>query len=434
MSELKQNMRPFLTSIVIVLFIISCASPKKKDSLYVISQPAEFEPQDAIWLIWPSNDHKEGESVEKVMLAVIGAIAGEEKVIVTCRNTELLNHAKEVIKNHLGELENLKLLELPSNDIWARDMGPIFVKTNQNTIAIADFNFNSWGYTDTLNTDTKKDEMYDVNVAKQYGLHVLSSSMISEGGNREVNGKGTLITTESVEAGRNPNMTKKQMEAEYKRLMGVNKIIWLKKGLVEDDHTFLGPLTTLSGAKAYTVVTTNGHIDEFARFVNDSTILFAQIDSTAVNDPITFENHKRMEENYRILSKATDQDGKPFTIIRMPLPATIFSTMKPGDFVYDYIKTLDYKDGSSFPNGDTVKVIAALSYLNFIITNKIIVGQTYWREGMANELKLKDEKAAQILRSVFPNRKVIMIDALAVNLGGGGIHCISMQQPESPRR
>jgi agmatine deiminase len=276
--------------------------------------------------------------------------------------------------------------------------------------------------------------MYDVRVAEHFNMPVISSAMISEGGNREVNGKGTLITTESVETERNPDMTKKDMEAEYKRLLGATKIIWLKKGLVEDNHTFLGPITTLDGTKAYTVVTTNGHIDEFARFVNDSTILLAQIDSTEFNDPIAFENHKRIEENYQILSKATDQDNKPFTIIRMPLPGTIFSTMNPGDYVYEYIKTLDYEDGSTFPKGDTVKVMAALSYLNFIITNNVIIGQTCWREGMPMELKLKDEQAYQILQSVFPNRKIIMIDALAVNLGGGGIHCISMYQPKFPNK
>ena len=219
------------------------------------------------------------------------------------------------------------------------------------------------------------------------------------------------------------------MEAEYKRLLGTKKVIWLKQGLVEDDHTFLGPIKTKDGTKAYTVVTTNGHVDEFVRFVNDSTILLAKIDSTELNDPIAFENNKRIEENYEILYKATDQDGKPFTIIRMPLPGTIYDTMNPGDYVYEYIKTLNYDDGSAFPNGESVKVIAALSYLNFIITNKVIIGQSCWREGMPDEFKLKDKKASQILQSVFPNRKVIMIDALAVNLGGGGIHCISMQQP-----
>ena len=214
--------------------------------------------------------------------------------------------------------------------------------------------------------------------------------------------------------------------------MGVKKVIWLKKGLVEDDHTFNGPKTTSYGKKAYTVITTNGHIDEFARFVNDSTILLAQADSSETGDPIALENYKRIEENYKLLSAATDQDGKPFTIVRMPLNRTVYSTLSPGDWVYDYIRTLDYRDGSTFPDGDTIKVIAALSYLNFIITNKVIIGQRCWRAGMSSEVKLQDEKALRVLESVFPDRKVIMVDALAVNLGGGGLHCISMQQPATP--
>lgn len=422
-------MKQILAGISIVLLLLSCSSSQKKDDLYVTNQPAEFETQDAIWLIWPSTNHKEGESVEKVTLSIIEALIGDVNIVVTCKDKDLLNHAKKILNERFGESKKLAIIELPSYEIWARDMGPVFVKTNQNTLAIADFNFNSWGYSDTLDPDTKTEEMYDERVAKHFNLPVISSAMISEGGNREVNGKGTLITTESVEMNRNPNMTKPAMEAEYKRLLGAKKIIWLKKGLVEDNHTFLGPVTTSDGTKAYTVVTTNGHIDEFARFVNDSTILLAQIDSAELNDPIAFENNQRMEENYQLLAKATDQDGKPFTIIRMPLPGTVFSTMSPGDYVYEYIKTLDYKDGTKFPEGETVKVMAALSYLNFIITNKVIVGQTCWREGMPLALKQKDEKAAQLLQSVFPDHKVIMIDALAVNLGGGGIHCISMYQP-----
>ncbi|MGZ0017506.1 agmatine deiminase family protein [Yeosuana sp. AK3] len=422
-------MKSILTSLIIALLTISCTSTKKNNALVVITQPAEFETQEAIWLIWPATNHKESESVEKVTLSIIEALIDDTDVVVTCKNNELLKQASETLKNRFGEKKRLKLLEIPSFEIWTRDMGPIFVETNQKTFAIADFNFNSWGYADTLDVDTKTEEMYDVRVAKHFNLPVISSSMISEGGNREVNGKGTLITSEAVEKGRNPNMSKLQMEAEYKRLLGTKKVIWLKQGLVEDDHTFLGPISTKDGTKAYTVVTTNGHVDEFVRFVNDSTILLAQIDSKELDDPIAFENNKRIEENYQILSKATDQDGKPFTIIRMPLPGTIYNTMNPGDYVYDYIKTLDYENGVKFPDGESVKVMAALSYLNFIITNKVIIGQTCWREGMPEELKLKDEKAAQILQSVFPNRKVIMIDALAVNLGGGGIHCISMQQP-----
>jgi len=422
-------MRPTLTVAVIVLLFISCSSPTGKDNLMVVAQPAEFQQQEAIWLIWPSTEYKKGESIENVTLSIIKAIKGQQNIIISCKNATLLNHARDVIINRFGDLKNITLVELPSFDIWVRDMGPIFVKTNQDKMAIADFNFNSWGYSDTLAPDNITEEMYDERVGNHLKLPVVSSSMISEGGNHEVNGKGTLMITEAVEMNRNPNMNKEQMETEYKRLLGVKKIIWLQQGLVEDDHSFRGPVTTPNGQKAYTVITTNGHIDEFARFVNDSTILLAQVDSAVSGDPIAAENFKRIEENYKILAAATDQDGKPFTIVRLPLNRTVYSTLSPGDWVYDYLKTLNYQDGSSFPDGDTIKVIAALSYLNFIITNKVIIGQSCWREGMPDELKLQDEKALKVLQSVFPGRKVIMIDALAVNLGGGGLHCISMQQP-----
>jgi len=422
-------MKFILSHFLLAFLILSCKGPKKNDLVVVVNQPAEFNTQEAIWLIWPSTDHKEGESVENVTLSIIETLLGNIDIVVTCKDKELLQQASQTLKNRFGNQPRLKLLEIPSIEIWARDTGPIFVETNNKGWAIADFNFDAWGYADTLDIDTKTEEMYDVRVAEHFNLPVISSAMISEGGNREVNGEGTLITTEAVEIGRNPSMTKKEMEAEYKRLLGIKNTIWLQQGLVEDDHTFLGPIKTSDGTKAYTVVTTNGHVDEFVRFVNDSTLLLAQIDSTEFKDPIAFENHKRIEENYMILSKSTDQDGKPFTILRMPLPGPVFSTLSPGDYVYETIRTLDYVNGKKFPDGETVKVMAALSYLNFIITDTIIIGQTFWREGMPLELKEKDKKAALLLQSVFPTRKIVMIDAFAVNLGGGGIHCISMHQP-----
>ena len=222
------------------------------------------------------------------------------------------------------------------------------------------------------------------------------------------------------------------MEAEFKRTLGVSNVIWLKEGLREDDHTFLGPIELENGEKAYTVVTTNGHIDEFARFVNDSTVLLAQVDSADLEDPIAYENHLRMEENYKILKAARDQDGKPFHIVRVTLPKTIITTMQPGDGVYEYIKTLDYQDGSVFPEGEEIKVIAAASYLKFLITQKVVIGQKYWQEGMDPEVQRRDSLAQATLASLFPDREIVMLDALAVNLGGGGIHCITMQQPVKP--
>ncbi|MBX2873900.1 MAG: agmatine deiminase family protein [Saprospiraceae bacterium] len=408
----------------------SAAADTSEEPLRVVRQAAEYDPQAAVWLIWPPVDHLEDYSNEQVTLEIIEALLPHTPIKVTAADSSLLLKAKAMIPASAQESGQVQVIEVPSEEFWVRDMGPVFVENNRGEQMIADFNFDSWGYGDTTDAYSKTEELYDERVAKLNGLPVISTSMISEGGDREVNGEGVLMVVEAVEQGRNPGMTKTEMEAEFQRLLGVKEVIWLKQGVYEDDHTFLGPKELDNGEKAYTVVTTNGHIDEFARFVNDSTILLAKVDSADLDDPIAQENHRRMEENLGILQQAKDQNGKPFRIVRMPLPQTIVGTMKPGDSVYDYISTLEYKDGSTFPVGEPVKVLAAASYLNFLITNGAILAQKYWRPGWDEAIKARDEEAEAILAKLFPNRKIIMIDALAVNYGGGGIHCISMQEPE----
>ncbi|UOY06854.1 agmatine deiminase family protein [Muricauda sp. SCSIO 64092] len=425
-------MKTLLLIVAIFFLALSCNSTgnTQQEQIKVTRQMGEFEKLDALWLIWPTTDHKQGESVEKVTMALVDILLNDVKIVISCADDKVLQKAMSKLNEKHANSDNLVFRVIPSVEIWARDMGPVFVETSNGNHAIADFNFNSWGYADTLDLNSMTEETYDEKVAELLNLPLVSSAMISEGGNRELNGKGTLMVTETVEKGRNPQLSKGEMEAEYQRLLGVKKVIWLKEGLLEDRHTFLGPLSTADSTKAYTVVTTNGHVDEFARFVNDSTILLASIDSTELKDPIAQENHKRLEENFRILSESTDQDGKPFKIVRLPLPQTILTTMGPGDYVYDYIKTLEYSDGSEFPKGDTITVVAPASYLNFIIANNTIIGQKYWREGIPLKIKMQDEEALRILKEVFPARKVVLLDALAVNLGGGGLHCISMHQPK----
>ena len=419
------------TSIMLIMMglILSCSVPKEvEEPLTVIRQPAEFEPTAAVWLIWPPADHTAETSNSAVTLNIMEALGTDVKVVVTCANDVVCEQARSRIAERFKEQSHITVQPLASVEIWARDMGPTFVETNQG-LAVADFQFNSWGYSDTTDADNQTEERYDRSAAALLKLPVIKTKLFSEGGNREVNGQGTLMLSEVVERGRNPAMSLKEMEAEFERTLGVTHVVWLKKGLHEDDHTFLGPIELEDGEPAYTVITTNGHIDEFARFVNDSTVLLAQVDSADFDDPIAYENHLRMQENFNILEKARDQDGQPFHIVRLTLPRTIVATMKPGDGVYDYIKTLNYQDGSTFPEGEAVKVIAAASYLNFLITSNIVLGQKYWREGWDPVLKVRDSLAERTLMRVFPDREVVMLDALAVNLGGGGIHCITMQQP-----
>lgn len=129
-------MKSILTSFIIALLIISCSLPKKKDILFVVNQPAEFETQEAIWLIWPSTNHKEEESVEDVTLSIIEALINDINIVITCKDKKLLNQAKQTLKNRFGEQPRLNLLEIPSFEIWARDIGPIFVETNKNTLQL----------------------------------------------------------------------------------------------------------------------------------------------------------------------------------------------------------------------------------------------------------------------------------------------------------
>lgn len=398
------------------------------NQVQVVGQPAEFEQQEALWLIWPTVNHKKGYSNEEVSLTIVKAIAKHQKVVVACADSVTYSSAVSYMKNQNIRLSNLSLTIIPSIEFWARDMGPSFVKT-KNGLAVVDFQFNAWGYSDTTDVEAIIEGDFDKKAAEILGVKTIYSPLISEGGNRESNGKGVIMASKWVEQGRNPDWTLDQITAEYKRVLGADKVIWLNKGVYEDDHTFRGPLTLENGEKAYTVVTTDGHVDEFARFVNDSTVVLAYVPEEDLDDPIAQENHQRMEENLGILKAATTVDGRPFTIIRMPLPKTMVYEMEPGDSVYDYISTLDYTDGSTFPVGEKVKVIAAGSYLNFSITNEVVLGQKYWREGMDESVKIRDEQVRSILKNLFPTRTIVMVDAISVNLGGGGVHCITMHQP-----
>lgn len=430
--------------LAISLLFIQCKTNTKKDADFlagnenttqevtVVRAPGEFEPQEATWIIWSPIDHMEGMSNEKTQLEVIEALVPYVKVIVTAKNDSLLNRAKNQIPKAYVEQGKVELKVIDTEEFWIRDMGPNFVELSNGKKGIADFNFDAWGYTphDDMDDYTILMEKYDEKIAEMLGLQVFSTDIYSEGGDREVNGKGTLMVVEAVEFNRNPGKTKEELNTEFKRVLGVSNIIWLKQGVYEDDQTFDGPINIEGGKKAYTVVTTGGHIDEFARFADANTILLAEVPDEDLEDPIAVENKKRLAVSYEILKNARDQDGNPFKIVRVPTPKTILNTMGPGDSVYDYIATLEYDDGSIFPVGERVTVVAASSYLNFTISNNVVVAQKYWKEGLDLSIKKRDAEVKKILEGVFSGRKIIMLDPLPINYGGGGIHCTTRHQPK----
>ncbi len=408
--------------------LISCR--QEENNATQLRAPGEFEPQQAVWLMYPQADHVTEYSNVAVSAEIIRQLLPFVRVKLVVANDSIFGLAQKNLPADFFNNNNFEIIKIPYNEYWARDMGPAFVIKN-GKLAIADFQFNTWGYYDTLDVYAQKDEKLDERVAAMMNINTISSALISEGGGHESNGKGALMLVETVELGRNPGMSKAQIEAEYRRTLGATHFIWLKQGVHEDDHTHLGAIEGPDGIKAYTVVTTNGHVDEFARFVDPNTILLAEIDSSdLVDDPIARENHRRIEENLRILQSARDQDGRPFRIVRMPMPKTILWEMQPDDPVYQVISEMEFEDGHTFPMGEAIDVVAAASYLNFLISNGIVIGQKYWRDGLDPEIKKRDEAAQRILQEVFPGRKIVMLDALSVNWGGGGIHCITIHEPK----
>jgi agmatine deiminase len=137
-----------------------------------------------------------------------------------------------------------------------------------------------------------------------------------------------------------------------------------------------------------------------------------------------------MDENWAILNHSTDENGHKFKIIPMPAPEALYEMMGSGDSTYDYISQLKFEDGTTFVPGQKVKGIMAASYMNYLVTNDVVLLPKYWKPGRSLKIKLKDEQARLALQQAFPERQIIQIDPENVNVGGGGMHCITHDQPK----
>ncbi|MBF0395967.1 MAG: agmatine deiminase family protein [Desulfobacterales bacterium] len=427
----------------------SCSQAEAKNSVPGKSTfylPGEFEEHDAVWMGWPTYENKAGWSVKDLHVQLWAAMAPHVYVNVAINPDNVkkgwkydvqIAEIKALMKKYNVPENRVRFRKIEHEDVWWRDMGPIYLIDGKGNRAVVDFGFNGWGYESNDSDYSRKEGSIDAQIARLEGIKkIYKTHMISEGGDREFNGKGVLIVVEAVEKQRNPGMTLAQMESEFKKNLGVMKIIWLKKGRYDDEQTFSGCLPNKEGKKElYTVIATGGHIDEHVRFVSPNRILYTEVsEEEAHNDPIAAENKKRFDENLKILKSATDQDGKTFELIPMPSAPTIVETLQPGDGVYDYLTTNNnMKKFNKIPDGKPIKVVMASSYLNFLITNEVVLAQKFWQEGRPQEWRKLDEQAMKILQAQFPDRKVIAFNAKAINIGGGGIHCNTQQVPKAKR-
>lgn len=338
--------------------------------------PAEWSKHSATQLHWPSNIETWPDSrlkkVEEVYLNIIEPLHEYEPIVLLHDTRLSKDYLIEKLHSRSINLSSVTIHSIPINDVWARDCGPIFIKLQKESseeYAITDWEYNAWG---------GKYPPYDSDNAlpkwfsDRFDIPCFKTGMVLEGGSIDTNGDGILLTTESVllNPNRNPDLTKSQIEQRVIDYLGVEKIIWLKRGLAGDD--------------------TDGHIDDLSRFLNENTIL------TMVTEDESDVNFSALQENLRILKGAQNQFGEPFQIVTLPLPQT---------------RIVDQTvDGSQF---------VPASYANFYIANGVVMVPLYDERF--------DEMAMDLFREFFPDRDVVGVDCTDLVWGQGSIHCITQQ-------
>ncbi|WP_291429015.1 agmatine deiminase family protein [Deinococcus sp.] len=332
------------------------------------SMPAEWAEHAATWMSWPADDdlwfgHLSGVRAE--FAGLVRTVARFEPLHLLVRDEESETDARARLEG-----ADVTYHRVPLDDVWVRDNGPIFVRRAQSggsgDLALTDWQFNSWGGKFHWENDNRVPEY----VAAQLGTQRWAQPFVLEGGGLEVNGLGVGLTTRScfLTDTRNPGLTEEGYAALLADTLGVRKLLWLDGGL-ENDHT-------------------DGHIDTITRFTDERTIV------TSVERDPEDPNHAVMANNLADLRAMTDQDGQPFRIVELPLPANY----------------LEGAEGRLPP-----------TYANFYIGNGFVVVPQY---GDPN-----DARALEVLTPLFPGREVIGLSSRAIIEGGGSFHCVTQQQP-----
>lgn len=404
---------------ILFLFGVLSISAQKNDTTF--HMPAEWEPQQAVWVGLFGNPAR-----DTVSAAIIKAL--HQNVQVRLNYSYAYDKKRNNKFFHNLEIDTTKLqwIEDSLDNAWVRDPGPLFIKNNKGEQKVIDFTWIQYGhhlvYKKKLSALAYEAGRSDIRMAAKLNLPVISTPIIAEGGGIETNGAGVSMSIEETALQRNPGKTLVEIEAEYLRVTGCKKMIWLKRMMLHDKTVpdLLIENWTSTGA--------NGHIDEAVRFVETNTIVVAQIDEEERNNnPISKVDYEILEEYCATLKKASDVNGKPFKIIRMPAPDL---NVYARSYVLNDKSIKRFSENFPFKTGDTVKTVPSVSYMNFFISNNVVLVAKYWKEGMPLKEKEKDEAAKRILAAIYPDRKIIQINPLPVNYLGGGIHCITQQQPE----
>jgi agmatine deiminase len=331
-----------------------------------ILMPDESEPHQCTWMSFGASRKIWG---QKLLSSVQDNLATIAKTIAKYEPVYMLVRAEDYDLAARKCGSSVTLVKSLLDDLWMRDIGPVFVKNGGGKLAAIDFNFNGWG--------EKQDYQQDARVAnfitRQAGVESIATKLVLEGGGIEVDGHGTAIITEScvLNQNRNPGMSKAQCEAMLMPLLGLRKIVWLP-GIRGKDIT-------------------DGHTDFYARFTSPGVVV-AGYDT----DPTSFD-HAVTKKHLEILRASTDADGRKLKVVVLEGPTTIRPKFETKDF--------------------------AAGYINFYVVNDAVISPQFGDTRA-------DSKAKSTLQSLFPDRDIVQLNIDAIAAGGGGIHCTTQQQPK----
>ncbi|PWJ24657.1 agmatine deiminase [Branchiibius hedensis] len=332
--------------------------------------PPETAPHRRTWMAFPSTGYTLGDSQEDADIARATWAAVANAVSVFEPVTMLVTHDDAEMARELLDA-GIDLIETELDDAWMRDIGPTFVLGAGGQLGAVDWVFNGWGGQSWASWGN--DAEVAGTVAAQAFAQRIESRIVNEGGGFHVDGEGTVLLTETVQLdpGRNPSLTKADVEAEFTRVLGVDTFIWLPRGLTRDYGEF----------------GTRGHVDIVATFPSPGVVLVHDQEDPAHPD------HAVTQEVIETLSAATDSRGRSLKIVRIPAPANGYDEDGPNDW----------------------------SYVNHLVVNGGVVACIFDDEN--------DDRALDILEEVYPGREVMGVDARELFARGGGIHCITQQEP-----
>ena len=346
--------------------------------------PAEWEPHEATWLAWPHNrDDWPGKfaPVPWVYTEIVRLLSRVERVHLVVKGRKMRRRAADRLDSAGVDLARVAFFKAATDRVWTRDTGPTFVVNDRagapdDRVGLVDWRFNGWAKYD----DHRRDDALPRTLATRLGLRRFvprvtvdgrPTRVVMEGGAFDVNGRGTLLTTEecllSETQARNPGLDRAGVEKVFADTLGVSHVVWLGRGIDGDD--------------------THGHVDDLARFVSPDAVV------TAVERRESDPNFEPLRENTRRLREARDQDGAALQVVGLPMPAPVVFR------------------GVRLPG----------SYANFYIANGLVLVPTF------NDPN--DRLALGLLSSVFPDREVVGVHSVDLVLGLGTLHCLSQQQP-----